>query len=343
MDKCRKKRGQRPVLSIFYGKFLLVFLCIQVSGEQLTADQLNRMTINTGLFGTFNIYVKPKSSTGVGQACLGKVTPNDVKGPFHLDHENVNDIPNSGKNFPKRSTMCIEPAQLDTLYCYQNQTCLDHLYQSGIPLLLNGTVRDTNCNKVDNIVVDAWQADPYGYYWEENGWDKRHKRRLGETSNRFRYNCRAHHTTARDGTFRFTTLLPGHYLRRPRHIHVRLHGNNLYEEVVTQIYFNGDPYAGKNDQACRSCKSGNPLLIVNLTRSNNNQDFVLSELADDKALTNDSLPSAVVATTVSPTTLVATTGSPTATFASTSVAEYLSPLPHHHLLYILCTCVFSIL
>ena len=61
--------------------------------------------------------------------------------------------------------------------------------------------------------------------------------------------------------------MPGHYVAgsdwRPRHLHMKVTSPGL-NDVVTQIYFDGDPFLGVYDTACSSCKSDHLDLIVDL-------------------------------------------------------------------------------
>jgi protocatechuate 3,4-dioxygenase beta subunit len=96
---------------------------------------------------------------------------------------------------------------------------------------LRGTVRGQSaaCGPIANALVEVWQADETGEY--------------DNTSNQFL--MRAVQRTGSDGSYSFTTILPGWYLNgnqfRPRHIHYKVTAPG-FKQLVTQLYFKDDPY-----------------------------------------------------------------------------------------------------
>ena len=106
---------------------------------------------------------------------------------------------------------------------------LDLYDDPGTLLRLDGRVEDTDCAALAGAVVELWQADPDGAY--------------DNTSDEHRY--RGQVATEADGSFAFTTLLPGRYLNgdtyRPRHQHLKVHVDGA-EVLTTQLYFEGDPF-----------------------------------------------------------------------------------------------------
>ena len=75
---------------------------------------------------------------------------------------------------------------------------------SGDRLVLTGTVLATNCKPVGKALLDFWQADGDGQYDNEG------------------YRLRGHQFTDSRGRFTLTTVVPGLYPGRTRHIHVKV-------------------------------------------------------------------------------------------------------------------------
>ena len=76
----------------------------------------------------------------------------------------------------------------------------------------------------------------------------------------------AHLTTDSEGRYRFKTIKPAAYpagpnLIRPAHIHFQVSGRQ--DRLVTQLYFEGDPYNEKDPFL--SSAPGKDLLITKLT------------------------------------------------------------------------------
>ncbi|MFE9423135.1 carbohydrate-binding protein [Kitasatospora sp. NPDC006697] len=91
----------------------------------------------------------------------------------------------------------------------------------GIPLTLTGYVFDLNCRPVAGALLDFWQADDGGTY-DNTG-----------------FNLRGHQFTGRDGGYRLTTIVPGLYPGRTRHIHVKVQAPGQ-PILTTQLYFPGE-------------------------------------------------------------------------------------------------------
>lgn len=107
----------------------------------------------------------------------------------------------------------------------------DVLVEDGDPgtrLALAGTVVVAGtCAPVAGATLDVWQADDDAVY-DAAG---------------FRFRGKV--LTDGTGAWSLRTIIPGHYLNgaqyRPAHIHVRITGPGI-AELVTQLYFEGDPY-----------------------------------------------------------------------------------------------------
>ncbi|WP_346776708.1 dioxygenase [Streptomyces sp. HNM0574] len=92
----------------------------------------------------------------------------------------------------------------------------------GVLLTVTGYVFGTGCRPLPEVLLDFWQADTQGAY-DNTG---------------FRY--RGHQFTGQDGAFTLTTVLPGLYPGRTRHLHVKAQAPG--ERVLTtQLYFPGEP------------------------------------------------------------------------------------------------------
>ncbi|MGK5548768.1 dioxygenase [Streptomyces sp. URMC 127] len=92
----------------------------------------------------------------------------------------------------------------------------------GTRLTVSGYVFGTACRPVAHALLDFWQADDAGVY-DNTG-----------------YRLRGHQYTDTRGAFRLTTIVPGLYPARTRHLHVKVQapGGPL---LTTQLYFPGEP------------------------------------------------------------------------------------------------------
>ena len=101
---------------------------------------------------------------------------------------------------------------------------------AGLPLTVSGKVLDSTGTPLAGAVIEVWHADGHGVYDLEG------------------YRYRARLTAAADGTYRFQTLMPGHYPERvAQHIHYRVSAPGR-KVLVTQLYFATDPaFAGDPD------------------------------------------------------------------------------------------------
>ncbi|MGC4947204.1 carbohydrate-binding protein [Streptomyces sp. DT224] len=92
----------------------------------------------------------------------------------------------------------------------------------GVPLTVSGYVFGRECRPIPGVLLDFWQADTNGAY-DMSG-----------------YAFRGHQFTDRNGAFTLTTIVPGLYPGRTRHIHVKAQapGSGI---LTTQLYFPGEP------------------------------------------------------------------------------------------------------
>lgn len=135
---------------------------------------------------------------------------------------------------------CV-PTTADILgpYYRANAPFRSDLTVAGDPgALLNykGKITDENCMPLSVATVDVWQANSDGAY--------------DNTSSEFRY--RGRFQTGADGTYNFRAVKPGWYLNggqyRPAHLHFRVTRAG-YTELITQLYFEGDPYIANDPWA----------------------------------------------------------------------------------------------
>ncbi|WP_026404498.1 dioxygenase [Actinomadura rifamycini] len=92
----------------------------------------------------------------------------------------------------------------------------------GTPLTVTGYVYSLSCRPVARALLDFWQADHYGRY------------------DNYGYTLRGHQYTDASGRFTLSTIVPGLYPGRTRHIHVKVQAP--YQPILTtQLYFPGEP------------------------------------------------------------------------------------------------------
>ncbi len=118
------------------------------------------------------------------------------------------------------------PQQTAGPYYMEGAPVRDRLMEPGdhgIPLLVSGQVVDTEERYVQDAKIEIWHADSGGQY-DLDG---------------FRY--RAQIPVDQKGIYKFSTVLPGNYGGRPRHIHYKISAQN-YRPLITQLYFANDPF-----------------------------------------------------------------------------------------------------
>lgn len=99
----------------------------------------------------------------------------------------------------------------------------------GERLRIGGHVVDRTCSPIADAIVELWQADENGQY--DN--TKHHLRGFQQTDAR--------------GRWSFTTVIPGLYTGRTRHIHFKVQraGGRI---LTTQLYFPGEPGNDRDSQ-----------------------------------------------------------------------------------------------
>lgn len=93
---------------------------------------------------------------------------------------------------------------------------------SGEMLRVTGFVVNTSCEPVENALLDFWHCDGGGEY-DNAG-----------------YRLRGHQFSDAAGAYQLTTILPGVYTGRTRHIHVKVQAPNQ-PVLTTQLYFPDEP------------------------------------------------------------------------------------------------------
>jgi protocatechuate 3,4-dioxygenase beta subunit len=93
---------------------------------------------------------------------------------------------------------------------------------AGDELLVSGYVYSPSCEPVPGALVDFWHCDDAGVYDNEG------------------YTFRGHQFAAEDGRFELTTIVPGVYPGRTRHIHVKVQAPDG-PILTTQLYFPDEP------------------------------------------------------------------------------------------------------
>ncbi|MEU3048419.1 carbohydrate-binding protein [Streptomyces sp. NPDC006984] len=117
------------------------------------------------------------------------------------------------------------PPQMEGPYFKPNSPRRTSLLEPGTPgtrLTVSGYVFGLGCRPISGVLLDFWQADVNGAY--------------DNTGFRFR----GHQYTDAQGMFRLTTVVPGLYPGRTRHIHVKAQAPGR-PVLTTQLYFPGEP------------------------------------------------------------------------------------------------------
>jgi protocatechuate 3,4-dioxygenase beta subunit len=92
---------------------------------------------------------------------------------------------------------------------------------SGTKIVVTGMVLSTTCQPVAKALIDVWHADDRGGY-DNTG-----------------YRLRGHQFTDDQGRYRLETIVPGIYVGRTRHFHVKVQPPNR-PVLTTQLYFPGE-------------------------------------------------------------------------------------------------------
>jgi len=127
----------------------------------------------------------------------------------------------------------------------------------GDVMNLNGTIYKTDGKTpLANTLIEVWQCDQNEHY--------------DNTSDDYLFRGAA--KTDKDGKYAFKTIVPIPYKDgdgwRPAHIHFRISSAD-HQDLITQIYFKGDPHIIE-DTAAASPQSVNRILEIKKNSSNEN-------------------------------------------------------------------------
>ncbi|MFK7924232.1 MAG: hypothetical protein AB8H47_19905 [Bacteroidia bacterium] len=105
---------------------------------------------------------------------------------------------------------------------------------AGTPMMVAGKVYggEGMTTPLANARIDVWHADDKGTYHPEGSGDVSDYESSEIT-------LRGFLLTEADGSYAFSSIMPGLYGSRARHIHFRVEVEG-YETLVTQTYFEGD-------------------------------------------------------------------------------------------------------
>ena len=140
----------------------------------------------------------------------------------------------------------------------------------GQLLIVRGRVIDPTGSPVAGADIEIWQANSAGRYPHP---DDTNPAPLDPNFEGF-----GAVTTGPDGRYQFKTVKPLHYpaapgMIRPAHIHFDVRGKR--DELISQMYFDGDPYNSK-DRFLQSVPDPEAL-IVKLVPSSQESDVMVAE------------------------------------------------------------------
>ncbi|WP_300039522.1 protocatechuate 3,4-dioxygenase subunit beta [uncultured Roseobacter sp.] len=131
----------------------------------------------------------------------------------------------------------IDPRDKDLIHNYAR----DGQSAIGERILLHGRVLDENARPVPDTLLEIWQANAGGRY--------RHKKDTYLASIDPNFGGCGRTITDDQGCYCFHTVKPGAYpwpnnanSWRPAHIHLSLFGTAFAQRLITQCYFEGDPF-----------------------------------------------------------------------------------------------------
>jgi len=156
-------------------------------------------------------FLMTSALAAISVSCFGKTV--ELSDKFAGDCKTTNDIlgPFYKPNAPLRQDLTFKGLE-------------------GTIISLKGIVYKSDCvTPLKNALVEIWQANANGEY--DNDSDDFYQR--------------ARWFTNEKGEYEFKTILPGKYLNgdqfRPAHIHFRI-SEKESSELISQIYFKGDPH-----------------------------------------------------------------------------------------------------
>ena len=131
----------------------------------------------------------------------------------------------------------------------------------GTVIELKGRVFGGDCvTPLENAKVEIWQCNTDGEYDNESE----------------HFHLRGKWMTDKEGRYSFKTILPGKYLNgrkfRPAHIHFRVTAKGS-QELISQIYFQGDPHITDDPWASKK-KAKHRILPISLEDTKGNLSVV---------------------------------------------------------------------
>lgn len=206
--------------------------CASFNKEVIFATQPQIINMNRKEFLT------SASLAAFSISCFGTVTKNENH--FEGDCDTTNDIlgPFYRPDAPTRYDLTEKGLQ-------------------GSVIELKGVIYKSDCQTpLQNALVEIWHCDTEGVYDNESP----------------KFNQRAKWFTNEKGEYAFKTILPGKYLNgklyRPAHIHYRVSEENS-KELVSQLYFQGDPHIVEDPWASKK-KAELRILPIILEDTNGN-------------------------------------------------------------------------
>lgn len=142
----------------------------------------------------------------------------------------------------------------------------------GRILHLTGKVYDVVSKKpLTGVKIEAWQCDESMNY--DNSSDE--------------YLFRGQQVTGKDGKYNFRTIIPAPYKVeegwRPAHIHLRV-SSSLHQDLITQVYFKGDPHLQGDDSSKHSESTSR---ILDIRKRKDGEDEVIFDIVMSEQLKAD--------------------------------------------------------
>lgn len=155
------------------------------------------------------------------------VTPQQTEGPFY-PRTFPDDVDNDLANIEGRSVAA-----------------------AGGRLELAGSLRDIEGQVIDNAIIEIWHCDEEGVYHHVGG------------ANAGDENFQGFGATLTDaqGRFHFTTILPGLYTGRTRHIHFKVKATG-FRTLTSQLYFEQDHARNMRDGLYRRLSDAERALVT---------------------------------------------------------------------------------
>lgn len=208
----------------------IIFIIFSVTGVLyfVTQNRPSQQSVDT----LANTNVKEDTITASDSACTG-ITQATTEGPYFV--RDTAKAPGNNLNYSNRPGTSIKVSG----YVYAGS-------DNAFPL--------------ENAKIELWQTDDEGsYHPNGNGTVSDYKPEDIE--------LRGYVTTDEKGYYEFTSIYPGYYEGRARHIHARISADG-YKEVITQIMFQPKPGDGVNLENDTIAKSLPPCHLIQMTEEN---------------------------------------------------------------------------